>query len=93
MANKTEIINETAHKAGVPIKDALAVVEALHETIEGYIRRGEKVTLTGAYIVEVAQRAPRQGRNPQTGESISIPGGPAVKVTPSARWKQIAKGK
>ena len=53
-------------------KDSAAAVDAVFASIEEFLAAGEKVQLIGFGNFEVRERAARQGRNPQTGEAISI---------------------
>lgn len=52
---------------------ATQVVSTTFDAIERALTKGERVNLVGFGTFEVAQRAARVGRNPRTGESISIP--------------------
>jgi DNA-binding protein HU-beta len=54
-------------------KDVEKVVNAFFSTIEGTLKSGDKVQLIGFGTFEVRDRQARKGRNPQTGEEISIP--------------------
>lgn len=71
--NKTELISEVAGKTGMTKKDAEKVVQAFFDTVEGVLKAGDKVQLIGFGTFEVRERQARKGRNPQTGEEISIP--------------------
>lgn len=71
--NKTDLINEVAVKTGMTKKDTEKVVNALFDTVQGTLQTGEKVQLIGFGTFEVRQRQARKGRNPQTGQEISIP--------------------
>lgn len=53
-------------------KDAEKALNAVVESIEESLARGEKVSLVGFGTFEVRSRAARKGRNPQTGEEITI---------------------
>jgi DNA-binding protein HU-beta len=71
--NKNELINKVADKTGIAKKDTEAIVnEALSQVIEA-LKQNEKVQLVGFGTFEVRERASRSGRNPQTGETITIP--------------------
>ncbi|MEK5039264.1 MULTISPECIES: HU family DNA-binding protein [Sporosarcina] len=70
--NKTELINSVAEAAGLTKKDATKAVEAVFETIQSTLAKGEKVQLIGFGNFEVRERAARKGRNPQSGEEIDI---------------------
>ncbi|EGQ27575.1 HU family DNA-binding protein [Mammaliicoccus sciuri] len=70
--NKTELINSVAEAAGLTKKDATKAVEAVFDTIQATLAKGEKVQLIGFGNFEVRERAARKGRNPQSGEEIEI---------------------
>jgi len=71
--NKTELIGEVAAKTGLTKKDVEKVVNAFFATVEGALKEENKVQLIGFGTFEVRQRQARKGRNPQTGQEISIP--------------------
>jgi len=71
--NKTELISELAQKVNMTKKDAEKVVNAFFGTVEEALKSGDKVQLIGFGTFEVRERQARKGRNPQTGEEISIP--------------------
>ncbi len=70
--NKNALIDSVAEKTGLPKKDGAQLVAALIETITEALERGEKVQIAGFGTLEVRERAAREGRNPQTGETIKI---------------------
>lgn len=71
--NKAELVSKVAEKAGITKKDAEKAVNGVFESIEEALSSGEKVQLVGFGTFEVRDRAARTGRNPRTGEEISIP--------------------
>jgi len=77
--NKTELIEKVANKADLTLKDAKMVVDTIFSTVpkEGIIaaelNAGRKVQITGFGTFQTRKRKKREGRNPQTGEPISIP--------------------
>lgn len=71
--NKGELVEAIAAKAQTSKKDADAILTATVEVIMEAVANGEKVTLVGFGTFEPRQRAAREGRNPQTGNSIQIP--------------------
>jgi len=70
--NKAELIASVAEKAELTKKDAEKAVAALLTTVEEALANGDKVQLVGFGTFEIRERAARKGRNPQTGEEISI---------------------
>lgn len=70
--NKTELVAAVATSADLPKTQAEKAVNALFETIKKTLQGGDSVRLVGFGTFEVADRAARQGRNPQTGEVIQI---------------------
>ena len=71
--NKKEFITAVAGKTGITKKDATIVLEAFMDTIKEAMSNDEKVHFTGFGTFEVVERAAREGRNPQTGETMIIP--------------------
>lgn len=71
--NKAELIDMVAEKADVSKKDADAVLSAVIESIMESVAGGDKVSLVGFGSFEPRDRKARDGRNPQTGQTIKIP--------------------
>ena len=97
--NKTQLIEAVAAKADIKKKDAEAAVNAVTAAIAEALKAGEKVQLVGFGTFEVRERAAREGRNPKTGEKITIAAsknptftaGRALKD--SVNWFHIKRGK
>jgi DNA-binding protein HU-beta len=70
--NKGELVDAISLKAEVTKKDADILLGTLLDTIMEAVAAGDKVTLVGFGSFEPRQRAAREGRNPQTGESLQI---------------------
>ena len=77
--NKTELIDSMAAKTGLTKKNAEAALNAFVETVAEELTKGEKVSLVGFGTFEVSERAEREGRNPQTGETMKIAASKAPK--------------
>lgn len=77
--NKTELVAAIADKAGLTKKDADAALKAFTEVVEGTLKAGDSIQLVGFGTFEVAERAERIGRNPQTGAEMVIPASKAPK--------------
>ncbi|MEM9906919.1 MAG: HU family DNA-binding protein [Cyanobacteria bacterium P01_D01_bin.44] len=71
--NKGELLDTVAEKAGVSKKVADAVVAATIDSIMEAVSEGDKVTLIGFGSFEPRDRKQREGRNPKTGEPMTIP--------------------
>lgn len=70
--NKTEFISAIAEKAELSKKDAEKALKAFTDVVEEELKKGEKIQLVGFGTFEVSERAAREGRNPQTGETMKI---------------------
>ena len=70
--NKTELIAAVADKAELSKKDAEKAVKAFTEVVTDEMKNGGKVQLVGFGTFEVSARPERSGRNPLTGESMTI---------------------
>lgn len=90
--NRNELIAGVAHKADIPQSQAEKVIDALGDVVTEAVQRGEKVSLTGLLSIERVLRAPRTGRNPQTGEPLAIPAGYSVRLSCGSRLKAAARG-
>ena len=70
--NKTELIAAMAEKSELSKKDAEKALNAFLESVEGALKKDDKVQLVGFGTFEVKQRAERTGINPQTKKAIKI---------------------
>ncbi len=80
--NKTDLIDAVAEAAALSKADAGRAVDAVFDSVAGALKGGDKVSLVGFGTFLVRERAARQGRNPKTGETITIAAGksPAFKA-------------
>ena len=70
--NKTELIEAIAAEADLSKAAAGRALEAAMEAVTKAMKKGDMVTLVGFGSFYVGKRAARTGRNPRTGESITI---------------------
>lgn len=70
--NRTEFVGAVAENAEISKKDAEKAVKAFIDVVADELKKGEKVQLVGFGTFEVSTRAAREGRNPQTGETMKI---------------------
>ena len=70
--NKADLIDSVASATGLRKSEAGSAVESVLNVITSALQRGESVSLVGFGIFSISERAARVGRNPRTGESITI---------------------
>ncbi|KFN12829.1 HU family DNA-binding protein [Bacillus pseudomycoides] len=80
--NKTELIKKVAMESELTKQKASLAVDAVFQSIQNALQNGNNVQLIDFGTFEVRERAAREGRNPHTGEAITIPTSkvPAFKV-------------
>jgi DNA-binding protein HU-beta len=71
--NKESLVKEVAEQAGVTKADASKTIDAVFDAIQGSLKKGEPLSLVGFGSFKVSKRNARTGRNPRTGEPLSIP--------------------
>lgn len=86
---KAELIAAIAAKAGMKKTDAQKALEAFIEVVGEELTAGEKVQITGFGTFEVSERAAREGRNPQSGETMMI----AASKSPKFKAGKVLKDK
>lgn len=89
--NRSDLVSAIAAKADLTKADADRAVAALQEVLIESLGKGEAVKLTGLLSVERVERAARTGRNPRTGEEISIPAGYGVKLSAGSLLKKAVQ--
>lgn len=87
--NKSELIAAMAEKAEFSKKDTEKVLAAFIDTVSSTLQEGNKIQLVGFGTFEVADRAARVGKNPQTGKEIKIPASKAPKFKPGKALKEL----
>ena len=70
--NKTELIAAVAEKAEISKKDAEKAVKAFTDVVSEELVNGGKIQLVGFGTFKVSERPAREGRNPRTGETMTI---------------------
>lgn len=77
--NKTEFVAAIAEEAGISKADAAKAVKAFTDVVVEEMKKGEKIQLVGFGTFEVSERPAREGRNPRTGETMTIAASKAPK--------------
>jgi DNA-binding protein HU-beta len=70
--NKAELIETVADAADMSKSDATRAVDAITQAITDTLKKDEQVAIVGFGTFSLRKRAARSGRNPRTGETISI---------------------
>ena len=87
--NKTELVAAMAEKAELSKKDAEAALKAFTDVVANELKADGKVQLVGFGTFEVSERAAREGRNPQTGETMTIAASKAPKFKAGKALKDM----
>ena len=77
--NRAELIAAIAESANLTKKDTEAVLKAFTEVVTEELKNGGKIQLVGFGTFEVGERTAREGRNPKTGETMTIAASKAPK--------------
>ena len=85
--NKTELIAAVAEKEEISKKDAEKAVKAFTDAVAEELAKGGKVQLVGFGNFEVSERPAREGRNPRTGETMTIAASKTPKFKPGKALK------
>ncbi|MCJ7989392.1 HU family DNA-binding protein [Priestia sp. OVS21] len=88
---KAELIDAVATKSELTKQDTKKAVDALFETISNTLANEEKIQLIGFGTFEVRERAARTGRNPQTGEEMTILASKVPAFKPGKELKEALK--
>lgn len=80
---KADLAQKLHESIGINKKDATSHVEALLDLIKGTLESGENVKIAGFGVFEAKQKNARRGRNPQTGEAITIEARKVLTFKPS----------
>ena len=80
--NKGDLINRVVESANLTKTQATEAVNTILEAIGDSLKEGDKVAVVGFGTFSVSNRPARTGRNPQTGETITIAAKNVVKFKP-----------
>jgi len=89
--NKRDLIDAISGRLGDK-KTATEAVNAVLETIQSTVAKGDKVAITGFGVFEKAVRPARTARNPATGAAIKVPKSSVPKFRPGADFKAVVNG-
>ena len=87
--NKAELITSMAEKSQLTKKDAESALKAFIDSVQEALENGDKVQLIGFGTFETRERAAREGRNPRTKETITIPASTVPVFKAGKEFKEI----
>jgi DNA-binding protein HU-beta len=88
---KNEFVDRVASESGLSKKDAGSAVDSVIKSIEAALSSGEEVNFTGFGKFHVAERGSREGRNPRTGETMTIAASRVPRFTAGSGLKKAVK--
>ena len=77
--NRMELVAAIAEQTELSKKDAEKALKAFTDVVTEELKKGGKIQLVGFGTFEVSERAAREGRNPQTGQTMQIAASKAPK--------------
>jgi integration host factor subunit alpha len=90
---KAELAEKICLATELTKKESAEVVECVFDLLKATLEAGEKIKVAGFGNFEVKEKAPRRGRNPQTGENLEISGRRVLTFKPSQVFKMALNGK
>ncbi|HUK31296.1 MAG TPA: HU family DNA-binding protein [Candidatus Acidoferrum sp.] len=86
---KLDIVNAVVNKTGVSRTKAELAVETVFEAMKSALGKGERIELRRFGVFNVRPRKTGIGRNPRTGQEVSIPPGKAVRFKPGKELQTL----
>ena len=90
---KLDIVNAVVNKTGVSRTKAEQAVETVFEAMKNALGKGERIELRRFGVFNVRPRKTGIGRNPRTGQEVSIPPGKAVRFKPGKELQTLTDPK
>lgn len=90
---KADIVEKVYQKIGFSKKEASELVELVFSSLKDTLKNGDKVKISGFGKFEVRGKKERIGRNPQTGEQITISARHVLNFSPSQVLKAMLNGR
>ena len=86
---KLDIVNEVVSRTGITKTKAEMAVETVFDSMKHALETGDRIELRGFGVFNVKPRKTGVGRNPRTGEEVSIPPGKAVRFKPGKELQSL----
>jgi DNA-binding protein HU-beta len=90
--NKKDLIDAISSRMDADKKTATEAVNAVLDTIQAAVAKGDKVAITGFGVFEKSVRPARTARNPATGAAIKVPKTSVPKFRAGADFKAMVNG-
>ena len=89
---RARLVERLALCADISKHDADAVVRTVFEAMTAALARGDRIEMRDFGVFSLRQREPREGRNPQTGESVHVAAKKAMHFKAGRRLVQLVNG-
>ncbi|HEY7680726.1 MAG TPA: HU family DNA-binding protein [Terriglobia bacterium] len=86
---KLDIVNEVVNRTGITKTKAEMAVETVFGTMKRALEQGDRIELRGFGVFTIKPRKTGVGRNPRTGQEVSIPPGKAVRFKPGKELQAL----
>jgi integration host factor subunit alpha len=81
---KAELVSIVCEKCSFSRQESVQIVDQVFQILKETLEKGEKVKISGFGNFVTREKRPRNGRNPQTGEEMTISGRRVLTFKPSA---------
>jgi len=86
---KLDIINQVVERTGISSTKAEMAVDSVFEAMKAALKKDDRIELRGFGVFTIKPRKTGIGRNPRTGEEVSIPPGKAVRFKPGKDLQSV----
>lgn len=86
---KLDIINQVVERTGISRTKAEMAVDSVFEAMKASLKKDDRIELRGFGVFTIKPRKTGIGRNPRTGEEVSIPPGKAVRFKPGKDLQSV----
>ncbi|PYV31185.1 MAG: integration host factor subunit beta [Acidobacteria bacterium] len=86
---KLDLVSEIVNRTGITKTKAEIAVETIFDSMKKALARGDRIELRGFGVFNVKPRKTGIGRNPRTGQEVSIPPGKAVRFKPGKELQSL----
>ena len=88
---KQDIVDRIADRTGFKKLDTRRIMQEFLNEIMTELKDGNRLEFREFGVFEIKHRAPRKARNPQTGDTVTVPAREVVNFKPGRRLKEVAE--